>query len=700
MADTPFIAKAYIDAGWAVVPLVKGEKRASSSWQKKIYTPKDFGVDDGIAGKCGEPSGWRVDVDLDSTEAVAAAKILLPNTGLIHGRPGKPDSHYWFLCDGIKTSQFTDIKDSSGKHGMLVEVRSSGGYTALPPSGHPSGDVLAWTIERDPLRITPEDLYASVRTVAITALLARHWPGSGARHAMVGHLAGFLLQAGLKGLMVETIIRTAATLAGDQDLNDRLTLTRTTIGKFTAGENVTGGPKLTEQIGDELVNRMRAWLKLKDEDAIEAMNTKHFVVTMGKDCVIGREDMPGGVIFQQTRALYTEYANVKIAVGEDKKGNQEFKPLFQEWLEHKSRRKYREVVFEPPPLVSDAQDYNLWKGFALEPKAGDCQRFLDHLFTIICSGDGENFLYLTNLLAQLVQQPGIPSGIATALRGEPGTGKSHFVQSLMDMFGHRHTAHLDKVEQITGKFNSALSGKVLVFADEALFAGDKRDSGALKRLITERTLLIERKGFDSIHERNCVHLFMATNHARSFPSMMKERRLFALEVSNAKIQDAKYFGELVEYLKAGGLAAFLAWLLEQPVDMTLLRQAPKNAELLQQQDESLEPHMEWWKECLESGRIGQLGWPDSTWTPVDVVFEVYRSWMGLNQHKWLLGQASFGMRMKGLLFTGLTKTAKINGEHRRCGMVLKLKDARDAFDARTGLARAWDDLEVETLPQF
>lgn len=65
-----------------------------------------------------------------------------------------------------------------------------------------------------------------------------------------------------------------------------------------------------------------------------------------------------------------------------------------------------------------------------------------------------------------------------------------------------------KVDQIAGRFNSQLSAKVIVFADEAFFAGDKREAGALKRLITEPTLMIERKGIDSASEDNHVHLFI------------------------------------------------------------------------------------------------------------------------------------------------------------------------------------------------
>jgi putative DNA primase/helicase len=206
------LAQAYIDEGWAVVPLRKGEKRASTPWQKRTYT----------AGKCGSPSAFRVDIDLDSREAVAAAARLMPDTPLVHGRPGKPLSHFWVICEDAKTTQFTDVRDASGKTAMLAEIRSDGGYTMLPPSIHPSGEVLAWARRGTPLRMNFEDVYACVRDVSIAALVARHWPGSGARHSMVGPLAGLLCSAGIDGPQVVRIIETAALVANDSDVHDRV----------------------------------------------------------------------------------------------------------------------------------------------------------------------------------------------------------------------------------------------------------------------------------------------------------------------------------------------------------------------------------------------------------------------------------------------------------------------------------------------
>lgn len=680
------VAKQYIDNGWSVVPLIKGEKKASTSWQKQTYNPDHFKPDDGIAGKCGEPSGWRVDVDLDSLEAIAAAKLLLPNTGLIHGRPGKPESHYWYLCDGIKTHQFKDVIGTDGQTSMLVEVRSTGGYTALPPSLHPSGEQLAWVIERDPLRMQPEDLHATVRSVAIAALLARHWPGPGARHSAVGHLAGFLSHAGIDSPTVIEIIRAAATIAGDADVHDRVNFATNTVAKFRAGEQVTGGPKLIEAFGEQVVARMRGWLKLADLDAIEEMNAKHFWVRMGKDDVIGRED-DDHVVFQKVRALYSEYANRQVKVGEDETGKEKFKPLFQAWLEAKNRRSYRKVTFAPPPRTCDPADYNLWKGFAIEPAPGDCTVFLEHLHDVICAGNTANFEYLLNLNALTIQEPGTPSEVATVLRGEPGTGKGTYIRALGRIFG-RHFTHLDKVEQLAGTFNAALSGKVIVFADEAFFAGDKREAGALKRLITEPTLHIVRKGIDGSDEPNSVHLFMATNEEWAVPAQLRERRFFALKVSSARIGDHAYFTRIEEHLRAGGLAAFLALMLERRIDRDLLRKVPGTAELRVQQNQSLPMELRWWQECLYDVVLPGDGF--GAWVSVALIYGAYEQW-GKGRQGRLLDKLEFGRRMSKLLTTEKSKSKRVNGAIERCINVRALDDARNVFDAALGTTSDWPD---------
>lgn len=684
MSDIRQVAQTYIDAGYAVVPLVTGEKRASSSWQKKTYTAADFKPDDGIALKCGEASGWLVDVDLDSVEAIEAAKLLLPHTGLVHGRPGKPDSHYWFICEGVKTTQFAD----AGKGGMLVEIRSTGGYTAVPPSGHPSGDILAWVLQRKPMTIDKDALCQVVREVALTAILVRHWPGSGQTHAAVGPLAGFLVAGGLDPAAVQRVIVSAATIA-KADVRDVTNYVTTTLAKYAKGEKVTGGPTLAKALSADVVTRMRAWLKLADVDAIEDMNTRHFWVRMGKDDVIGREDTANGeVVFQRPRALYSEYADRQVQTSVTDKGKPIIKPLVTAWLESPLRRRYREVVFAPPPLTCADVDYNLWRGFAIEPQAGDCSLFLNHLRDVICSGNDTWYDYLLDLTAITVQEPGRPSEIATVLRGEPGTGKGFFVRALGRIFG-QHYVQLDNTKHLVGGFNAAISGKVIVFADEAFWAGDKRIQGSLKRLITEPTLTIERKGIDAVQEHNCIHLFIATNEDRSYPAMFKERRCFALHVSDGRRGDHAYFEALQHELDNGGLAAFLDLMLHRPVDRVAVRKPPMTPELRNQQDESMTPELAWLMEVLDTGQFGGLKWPDvgDRWIRAAQFYEAYRA-----QHagQYPLNAQTFAKRLGDIISAEKPRPHRFGpNESVRGWNTRLLSDARRAFDALRGSQSDW-----------
>ena len=109
MADTRLAADTLIAEGWAVLPVPHGRKQAAVSWLDKTFSRDDFGPDDNIAGKCGEPSGWKIDIDLDHALAVKIAPSFLPPTKLIHGRPGKLTSHYWYHCVGAKTRKFQDV---------------------------------------------------------------------------------------------------------------------------------------------------------------------------------------------------------------------------------------------------------------------------------------------------------------------------------------------------------------------------------------------------------------------------------------------------------------------------------------------------------------------------------------------------------------------------------------------------------------
>jgi len=195
---------------------------------------------------CGDPSGGRVDVDLDAGEAVKIAFRFLPAT-LTSGRKSRPHSHCWYVAPGAES---LDWKDLDGK--KLVELRSTGRQTLVAPSTHPDGDEYVWHSEAG-LRmaeISAAELRRRCRELATAALIARHVPPEGSRHDYAMALAGFVLRDSRMGMDLALKVFKAAWHAAGADsreaLRDLEGIVSDTAEHLDAREPVVGGPTLEE----------------------------------------------------------------------------------------------------------------------------------------------------------------------------------------------------------------------------------------------------------------------------------------------------------------------------------------------------------------------------------------------------------------------------------------------------------------------
>ena len=103
---------------------------------------------------------------------------------------------------------------------------------------------------------------------------------------------------------------------------------------------------------------------------------------------------------------------------------------------------------------------------------------------VVCSGVIEHADYVLNWLARLYQQPSQPGEVALVPRGKKGCGKGIFGRWVAKAFG-QHGMQIFNPAQLVGRFNEHLRDCVLLFGDEAFYAGDKRHEAVLKGLITE-----------------------------------------------------------------------------------------------------------------------------------------------------------------------------------------------------------------------
>jgi hypothetical protein len=600
----------YLAGGWPILPVQPDTKRPyHEGWNDpaRAFTAAEFAPTDLIGLRLGLPF---VDFDLEGAAAIFAGRVfLLGRTGAVFGRPGAEASHYLFRVDGDHGVRREDVR-LPGDHAGL-ELRGTGHQTVVPPSPHARGP-RRWAVEDPPGLVTKEELFALWRKTATAAILMALAPprGSGA-HDFCKDAAGLIAHLGVDEADAARILAAVSAFRGLNDV-DAAAVVRDTYDEHAAGRPVTGGPSLRKRVVDDfapLIDKIYdIWQPEGAERArvLDEMNARHFVARIGKDTVFGLEE-DGRVFFQKKDAFRDYYEHTRVVVGKSKKGEDVVRTHAEFFIDSPRRRQYREVVFAPPPAHHDERDYNLWKGFAVEPDPRPrpeerCAKYLDHVKQVVCSGVTAHYEYLLDLMAAGVQRPGAPSEVAVVLRGARGAGKGAFVRPYGSLFG-RHFAHVSDPAHVTGKFNAHLSGKVVVFADEAIWAGNHRDLAVLKRLITEETITIERKGIDAAEERNHIHLFMATNDDWSVGAGMKERRFFALEVADARAQDHAYFGEIEREMADGGRAALLAVLQARDLKGRNLRLVPQTAELRRQQENTFEGPDAWWFEKLARGEF-------------------------------------------------------------------------------------------------
>jgi hypothetical protein len=336
---------------------------------------------------------------------------------------------------------------------------------------------------------------------------------------------------------------------------------------------------------DPVVEVMRLHKRRAGNEAMFAvLNARYAVVRYGGEIVIAII-IPNDIILMKVENFHKMYANVRVRVGFD------LVEVSRLWFRWGGRRQYLDhgIVFEPGgPLEVPDDRLNLWRGFGIEPKQGDWPLLRNHLLNVVCSGNQADFDYLIRWMAYAVQRPNEPIGVAVAFRGAQGAGKGVVARTFGKIFG-KHFAHIANGEQLTGRFNASLATSCLVFLDEALWAGDKKNEGVLKALITEPRLQLEAKFRDPIMVDNRLRIIVASNNEWVVPAGMGDRRWFFLNVADtyAGTGHREYWEALYAEIDNGGAEAMFYDLLNMDLSTFNVRAVPHTAAKAQQQAHSL-----------------------------------------------------------------------------------------------------------------
>jgi hypothetical protein len=356
----------------------------------------------------------------------------------------------------------------------------------------------------------------------------------------------------------------------------------------------------------------------KCEDQIALINQNHALVIVGGKSVVIRETNDTNsqvkVEFLTVESFCTWFGNKFVNV-QDKP-----KSLGRVWLANADRRQYSGIVFQPGRDTPGY--YNLFRGFTVSPKEGDCSKFKAHILNNVCHGNVSDFLWVMGWFAQIFQQPDRKPGTALVIRGPEGTGKTTIGDVIGSLLG-QHYLIVSNLRHIVGNFNAHMVACLLLHSEEAFWAGDKQGEGRIKDLITGTHHPIEYKGKDVFMVDNQIRLLITGNPDWMVPASLEARRFAVFEISDEHQQDKPYFAAIAEEMNNGGREALLYELLNFDLSQVDLRTVPLTDALLDQKLESLSIEEAWWVELMQSGRLPR-GMDDANACSSKALFEHYQ----------------------------------------------------------------------------
>ena len=274
---------------------------------------------------------------------------------------------------------------------------------------------------------------------------------------------------------------------------------------------------------------------------------------------------------------------------------------------------YSSTAFSPLP--TSPCTLNFWVGHAPNPAPGNWRILRDYLLDVVSDGNQDVYEYLVKYMAHMVQRPEEKPGVMIVLLGGQGTGKGVYF-TLLRAIWPRTTLQVAKIDQVVGKFTSALERSYIICMDEALFAGDRQAIDNLKSIVTESHLHIEQKyqpsrTIDSIHR-----LFAASNHDHFAHVEQDDRRFVFLRVSDIHRQDTRYFSGIAAAISnPDAIKALLYYLQRKDLSDFNVRAKPRTSEQQTQKIKSLQGFERYWYEVLCVGNFSLTDARDCIWGP-------------------------------------------------------------------------------------
>lgn len=357
----------------------------------------------------------------------------------------------------------------------------------------------------------------------------------------------------------------------------------------------------------------------------------------------------------------------------------EKKPFVNAWLQDENIRKYEDFGVYPPPLKCPSNIYNLWQPFKVSLYTGDYEKdeeglkaFLDHI-SILSNHDKIAEEYLLFWLAQMFQYPAIKT-IAITLISEEGAGKGTLLLLLALLIGGNKSRVIEVTKpsrDVWGPFNPTMINAFFVNLNEMCKREAQEAESYIKGLITDGTIIINRKGIDSYTMQSFHRWLITSNDEEPLKVKKGDRRHFVVRCSDEKIGDKQYFENLCNiYENVRTQRTIYDYLMAIP-NMNNFGKIPRpETDWLKDNKKLRENHMLLWVEQMV---IDNLDVPEKRLSGSEQL-ELYTKWCKQEGHKYDEPNAiSLAVGIKRLNLPGVQSAVRDGNQSKTVYDIFKLK---------------------------
>jgi hypothetical protein len=279
------------------------------------------------------------------------------------------------------------------------------------------------------------------------------------------------------------------------------------------------------------------WCKTEIKEATKKSEDDEYIVMkeeLEKNLFMTTEPIGYYFINEENKPFAYDKSDIRDLLAPKEIGKKSF---FDLWLKDENKRKYKKIDF--CPMSTNPKIFNTFTGFKYDNDKSinyDKINPFINLISELLNNEQDSIKAFLDWCGWIRQRPNIKSNKAIVLYSEvQGVGKNTIIQLLTSVFTG-YTSKVERIEELTAKFNVHLSSQLFIYGDE-IQAKAREIREELKNMITRDEMKVEPKGFNSYIMKDYSNYIFTTNNRDAFFIEATDRRFYMFDLCNKVMSD-------------------------------------------------------------------------------------------------------------------------------------------------------------------